>query len=342
MPAKTERPPAFLFEPGDRFVGDFFIRLRPAPVGKTLRRGRSRCRNESPAKAAPADRAPIAVACSPSVRFTSYPIFIVCSCVLRGLARLDDKQRAAVFDQFAVLGADLHDTTGNLGIDGREQLHHLDQAKRMRRRRRRADVDESPRAPDWARDRRFRPLGPRPRFDRRRRRGCDFGAAARASRARQRKQQPAQEPTFDVLGRRARRGAIPAHNEFDIAGFDNEFVAGTAVDQLQDFGDLIVCSGSRVLLSGRIASHFIDGCRQSVGRSLQKRNMLQTLLQRHARQWRRNCERRDPLSARRAHRHGNTHYACQKFLIVDRNLGFPDLLELCLQLRGTSVMVFSV
>ena len=79
---------------------------------------------------------------------------------------------------------------------------------------------------------------------------------------------------------RSRRGcAIPAHNKFHIGGFDNEFIAGTVVDELQNLGDFIVSSGSHALLFVRIASRFVDGRRQSLRRSLQKRNMLQALLQ---------------------------------------------------------------
>src|SRR5262249_5303721 len=36
LPAKTERPPAFLFQPGNRFVGNFLVWLRPTPVREAL------------------------------------------------------------------------------------------------------------------------------------------------------------------------------------------------------------------------------------------------------------------------------------------------------------------
>src|SRR6185295_16607179 len=47
LPTKTERPPAFLFQPVNGFVGNFFIGLRPTPIRKTLCQRWNRCEKES-------------------------------------------------------------------------------------------------------------------------------------------------------------------------------------------------------------------------------------------------------------------------------------------------------
>src|SRR6185312_14719599 len=46
---------------------------------------------------------------------------------------------------------------------------------------------------------------------------------------------------LDVLGRCSWSGAIPAYHKFDIACLDDKLFTGTAVDELYDFGNLIVC-----------------------------------------------------------------------------------------------------
>src|SRR6185437_10319050 len=45
-----------------------------------------------------------------------------------------------------------------------------------------------------------------------------------------------------ALGRRrdVAGSGVSAHDQFDIAGFDNHLVAGTAVDDFQDLGDVLV------------------------------------------------------------------------------------------------------
>ena len=51
---------------------------------------------------------------------------------------------------------------------------------------------------------------------------------------------------------------------------------------------------------------------------------------------------RDPLPSRGAHRHGDAYDAGQEFLIVDRNLGFPDLLKFTSPAAARPYGVFSV
>src|SRR6186713_833148 len=60
-----------------------------------------------------------------SVRF-GFTIVLPCSFLV---ARLDDKQPLAEFDEISVTRPDLHDPPCPLGVDGGEELHHLDQAQ---------------------------------------------------------------------------------------------------------------------------------------------------------------------------------------------------------------------
>src|SRR5215468_6944036 len=57
-------------------------------------------------------------------------------------ASLDDEQRLTVFDGLAVLGQDLGDRAGHVGLDLVHDLHRLDDADRIAFLDLRADVDE--------------------------------------------------------------------------------------------------------------------------------------------------------------------------------------------------------
>src|SRR5215831_18262358 len=169
---------------------------------------------------------------------SSYDVEVLPLSILRNpLDRFDDKQCAAVFDEFRILRANLNDPACNLGMDRREKFHHFDQAKCIALADDAADFDE------WRSFRIGRAIERSDHgsgnfnltssgFDLQRGGTC-FPGRGRSNGDRCR-------AAFNIF-RSCRRGnAIPAHHKFDIACLDNKLIAGAAVDELYDFGNLIV------------------------------------------------------------------------------------------------------
>src|SRR5262245_37718889 len=154
------------------------------------------------------------------------------------LDRLDDKQCASVLNEFAILRADLNDPASNLGVDRRKKLHHFDQAKCLADADDRADLDERWRlrigraiesSNHW-----------RGNFDMTRG-GFNFWYGGAFLSGRGRRNRNRRGALFDVFGRCSPGGAIPPNHEFYIACLDDKLITGTAVDELYDLSNLIVC-----------------------------------------------------------------------------------------------------
>src|SRR5262249_16109126 len=196
---------------------------------------------------------------------SSYDVEVLPLSILRNpLDRFDDKQCAAVFDEFRILRADLNDPACNLGMDRREKFHDFDQAKCIALADDAADFDE------W---RSFRIGRAIERSDHGSGNfnltssGFDLQRGGSCFPGRGRSNGDRCGAAFNIF-RSCRRGnAIPAHHNVDIACFDNKFIAGAAVDELYDFGNLIVsqhhafscqfewgCAGWRGAVNGAAAA----------------------------------------------------------------------------------------
>src|SRR4029077_19296491 len=159
LPAKTEWPPPFLFQPGNGFIGDFLSGVAPVTIGEDLR-GRWKYSENERGQGHDGHRA------EPYpcwfVHFTpphffgliesrgncvsdpiaSFDLSIQLSTAHSSSDLIDNEQRAAVFNEFGVFCPDLHDAAGNLGVDRREELHDFDEAKRLAWANHAADLDE--------------------------------------------------------------------------------------------------------------------------------------------------------------------------------------------------------